>query len=101
MMEELEELRRRSADLERELARERQTQFELRRQLLSADEALHRQALQLSELESWRRRLRAIFDHGRQVFRHPDHPDAPTEFMRTLETVLFDNAGDEEPPLRA
>lgn len=48
------ELKRRVDELEHQLARERQTQFELRRQLLVADESLAQLTAQHGELESSR-----------------------------------------------
>ena len=54
MSESLSELRLRVDELENQLARERQMQFELRRQLLTADEALDQVTAQFQELETCR-----------------------------------------------
>ena len=80
--------------LEHALERERQTQFELRRQLLAADEALNRIAAQHAELEAWRTRLRVLYRAGRQLHFESGEPGEAQAFLQQVEALLFEETGD-------
>jgi cell division septum initiation protein DivIVA len=74
---ELEELRARVRELERALERERHTEFELRRQLLAADEAFSQLVAKLDAMRACRAHLARLLDAG-----HPGAEDPGS--LRTM-----------------
>lgn len=63
-------------ELEHALARERQTQFELRRQLLAADESLDRLSAQCAELEACRSNVAQLIGDATRISAESGDPEA-------------------------
>jgi len=75
-------------ELENALARERQTQFELRRQLLAADEALDRLAAQCSDLEACRDNVAQLVADATRISAEADDPEALWALIAAISGML-------------
>lgn len=78
----------RFVELEHALARERQTQFELRRQLLSADESLDRLSAQCAELEACRANVAQLIAEATRISADADDPEALWAVVAAISRIL-------------
>jgi len=75
-------------ELENALARERQTQFELRRQLLAADESLDRLAAQCAELEACRDNVSQLVADATRISSEAGDPEALWALVAAISGML-------------
>ena len=75
-------------ELEHALARERQTQFELRRQLLAADESLDRLSAHCAELEACRANVAQLIADGTRISAESGDPDALWALLAAISKQL-------------
>ena len=75
-------------ELEHALARERQTQFELRRQLLAADETLDRLTAQCAELEACRDNVAMLIAEATRISTESEDPEALWALVAAISAML-------------
>ena len=75
-------------ELEHALARERQTQFELRRQLMAADETLDRLSAQFAEMEACRDNVAQLVAEATRISNESGDPEALWALVAAISGLL-------------